>query len=63
MASGPDQGNELSMLDSDDGNVSMILLIIFGGIDCTITVFWSFSACIMHSHFHFILYKIQIANY
>ena len=39
MASGPDQGNELSVLDGDDGSVSPDSPQDFGGIDCTIRVF------------------------
>ena len=35
MASGPDQNNELSALDNDDGNISQI----FGRIGCIIRVF------------------------
>ena len=50
MAFGADQSNELSVLDGDDGRVSPdSLLKMFGRIDCTIRVFRSFDAWVMHS--------------
>ena len=47
MGSGPYQSDELSMLDSNEESVSLILLKIFVKIDCTIRVFWTISAKIM----------------
>ena len=49
MASSPDQGNELSVLDGDDGSISPDSPQDFGRIDCTIRVFRSFAAWITHS--------------
>ena len=46
MVSGADQSNELSMLDNDDGSISTDSP---QGINCTIRVFQSFSAWIVHS--------------
>ena len=43
MESGPDQSNELSMLDGDNGNYVIIIFKI-RKIDCTIRVFQSFGA-------------------
>ena len=61
MLYGPDQSKELNILDGNDGSVSPDLLKLFGGIDCTIIVFW-LSSAYSHTpqkfrttlyHFHF----------
>ena len=50
MASVPDQSNELSLHDGDDGSISLDSPKDIGMIDCTIRIFWLFDAWIMHSH-------------
>ena len=49
MMSDPEQSNELSMFDGDDGSTPldlMFLLKILGGTDCTIRVFQLFNVWI-----------------
>ena len=48
IASGPDQSNELSMLEGTDGSISPDSPKIFKMIDYTIRVFWLFDLWIMY---------------
>ena len=50
MASGPDESTELSMLDRNVGSVSPDPPQDISIIDCTIKVFWPFSAWVTHSY-------------
>ena len=50
MESGPDQSNELSLLDSDDGSISLDSLEDLEGLTVQLEYFNHFGACITLSH-------------